>query len=94
MNTTNKNFEKFLIKEIKRNEVYLSRKKKIGKVLSFDISHIKSEAVHPVADGYGEPYIPTEYFSYSDFFCTVYGEKSNLSLIFRIFSNGDFEWMA
>ncbi|MDO4943712.1 MAG: hypothetical protein Q4E74_00770 [Ruminococcus sp.] len=90
----NENFKKFFIKEIKRNEVYVARKKKIGKIVSFDISLMKSETIHPVTDENGEFYLPTDYYEYNDYFCTVNGEKSNLSLIFRIFSNGDFKWMA
>lgn len=85
MKTLNRNFLKFLTKEIKKNEVYISRKREIGDIKFVEITHIQTKSVYPVYN---------EYCQYSDFLCNVSGEKQNLSLIFRIFSNGIFEWVA
>lgn len=74
-----------MIKEIKKNDVYISKKREIGRIKFLQITHMQTKVLRSTF---------SEYCEYSDFLCDINGKKGKLSLTFRIFTNGDFEWMA
>lgn len=83
MNKPSKDFNKFMIKEIKKNGDYVSKKREIGGIKFLQITHMQTKVLRSTVN---------EYCEYSDFLCDINGKKGKLSLTFRVFTNGDFEW--
>lgn len=78
MNTSDE-FKKFIIKQIKKTDLYKIKKKQIGKITTLNFIHSQTQVMRSDVG---------EYCEYSDFLCRINNAET---ITFRLFTDGTME---